>query len=505
MNTPRSQENLVGSLISNRYRITGYISSGGMGSVFEAADTRLADKVVAVKVLHQGLIGDKDVVEVLLRRFEEEAKLSAILGGHSCIIQVTDYGVENAQPYLIMEFLGKPPRSNSLTNLLKDGPLPPERVVSISAQVCDALYYAHTINTTIGERRITGVVHRDIKPSNIFVIKEGGIGERIKVLDFGIAKAMSDMTIALGTNMGFIGTLSHASPEQLRGEVLDARSDIYSFGVLLYQMLTGNLPLSPKTETLPGWYQAHNYESPIALENVALPQRIPERLSQVVFACLEKDPKKRPANMQILGDLLRESLKTDPSQELLKTDSSQDSLKTDPLVQAAKPPIGAQMVIEAGRTLPPETPTVVTNPPRKQPPQPILPPTVPADNKWSWKWTFLSATIVTATLLVACFFGLWVSGGFSSSDTTDQQSSVTFLSLVIGTFGGACLSAVVAKLKVTIEIIVGSSIAGMLIGLLIAAYTPEYALASLIVFPLLCAFTGWLGALLGNFVQGKST
>jgi eukaryotic-like serine/threonine-protein kinase len=495
MNTPRSQENLVGSLISNRYRITGYISSGGMGSVFEAADTRLADKVVAVKVLHQGLIGDKDVVEVLLRRFEEEAKLSAILGGHSCIIQVTDYGVENAQPYLIMEFLGKPPRSNSLTNLLKDGPLPPDRVVSIGAQVCDALYYAHTINTTIGERRITGVVHRDIKPSNIFVIKEG-ISERIKVLDFGIAKAMSDMTIALGTNMGFIGTLSHASPEQLRGEILDARSDLYSFGVVLYQMLTGSLPLSPKTETLPGWYQAHNYESPIALTSLALPQRIPERLSEVVFACLEKDPKKRPANMQVLGDMLRDALKTEPLPASLKPD----------VAQTVKSPIGAQMVIEAGRSLPPETPTVVTNPPRKQqPPSVLAPPSVSLEDKWSWQWTFLSAPIVTVTLLMACFFGLWVSGGFSSSETTDQQSSVTFLSMFIGVFSGACLSAVLAKHKVTIEIIVGSAIAGMLIGLLVAVYTPEYALASLVVLPLLSAFTGWLGALLGNLVKGKST
>lgn len=486
MNTPRSQENLVGSLISNRYRITGYISSGGMGSVFEAADTRLADKVVAVKVLHQGLIGDKDIVEVLMRRFEEEAKLSAILGGHSCIIQVTDYGVENAQPYLVMEFLGKPPRSNSLTNLLKEGSLPPEHVVRIASQVCDALYYAHTINTTIGERRITGVVHRDIKPSNIFVIKEGGIGERVKVLDFGIAKAMSDMTIALGTNMGFIGTLSHASPEQLRGEVLDARSDIYSFGVVLYQMLTGNLPLTPKTETLPGWYQAHNYEPPIALESHVLPQRIPERLSQVVFACLEKDIKKRPANMQVLSDMLR------------------DSLKIDQPIQAVKPPIGAQMVIEPGRSLPPETPTVVTNPPRKQP-QPAVPPPLPVENKWSWKWTFLSAPIVTVTLFIATAFGMWVSGAFSSSEYTEQQTLVISLSMAMGVFGGACLSAVLTKRKVTIEIIVGSAIAGMLIGLLVAANTPEYALSSLIVLPLLCAFIGWLGALLGSLVQGKST
>lgn len=486
MNTPRSQENLVGSLISNRYRITGYISSGGMGSVFEAADTRLADKVVAVKVLHQGLIGDKDIVDVLLRRFEEEAKLSAILGGHSCIIQVTDYGVENAQPYLVMEFLGKPPRSNSLTNLLREGPLSPEHAVQISAQVCDALYYAHTMTTTIGERRITGVVHRDIKPSNIFVIKEGGIGERVKVLDFGIAKAMSDMTIALGTNMGFIGTLSHASPEQLRGEVLDARSDIYSFGVVLYQMLTGKLPLAPKTETLPGWYQAHNYEPPVALESHVLPQRIPECLSQVVFACLEKDIKKRPANMQVLSDMLRDSLKVDKPTSM-------------------KPRIGAQMVIEVGRSLPSETPTVVTTPPRTQLQPVIPPPLVPVENKWSWKWTFLSAPIVTATLLMALVFGVWVSGGFFSSEYTEQQTLVISLSMAMGVFGGACLSAVLTKLKVIIEIIVGSAIAGMIIGLLTTANTPEYAFALLIVFPLLSAFFGWLGALFGKLVQGKST
>lgn len=478
MSTPRSQENLVGSFISNRYRIIGYISSGGMGSVFEAADTRLADKVVAVKVLHQGMIGDQEVVEMLLRRFEEEAKLSAILGGHSCIIQVTDYGVENAQPYLVMEFLGKPPRSNSLTNLLKEGPLSPERTVSIGSQVCDALHYAHTVQTTIGERRITGVVHRDIKPSNIFIIKEGEIGERIKVLDFGIAKAMSDMTVALGTNMGFIGTLSHSSPEQLRGEPLDARSDIYSFGVVLYQMLTGNLPLAPKTETLPGWYQAHNYEPPTAFETHVLSQRVPDRLGQTVLACLEKEPKKRPANMQILGEMLRNSLKVE---------------------EQAKPVVAAKIVVDPR---PPGPPVVVTSP--SQPVVRVPTPAVAVDNnKWSWKWTFLSAAIVSAAMFMATVFGVAVSGSFSSGKLTDQQALVILLSVVVGVLGGACLSAAISKLKVTIEIIVGSAIGGMLMGVFGAASAPDSALVALTL-PLLSAFVGLPGALLGNLVKGKS-
>ncbi|UFP93285.1 serine/threonine-protein kinase [Gloeobacter morelensis] len=304
----------IGALIDGRYRLTRYIDGGGMGKVYEAVDTCLGDKPVAVKLLQQNFNVDDQLFEQLRRRFEQEAQLCALLGGQHGIIAVSDYGLDGPQPYLVMEYLGAAPRGRSLKELVStEGPLSPERTVRLAVQICESLQYAHGVRTHLGGRQITGVVHRDIKPSNIFVIDRALVGETTKVLDFGIAKAVSDVTIAMGTNMGFVGTCDYASPEQLRGEELDARSDIYSLGIVLYQMLTGQLPLQPKTHSFAGWYQAHNHESPVPLPRLAGGQAIPPRVAAVVMACLEKEPARRPTSMQELSQRLQDGLfKTAP-------------------------------------------------------------------------------------------------------------------------------------------------------------------------------------------------
>lgn len=297
-----------GKVIGQRYQLVHSIAAGGMGRVFKAVDTRLFNRPVAVKLLHQNLAGDDNTRRQLHKRFQQEIRISTLLGEHPAIVKVLDYGLENDQPYLVMEYL----TGRSLGELmLKQPVLPPQQVVRMARQVCAGLYYAHNLETEQDGHLIKGVIHRDIKPSNLFVLKDETLGETVKILDFGIAKLLSDVSLALGTQTtGFLGTVRYASPEQLRGEALDARSDIYSFGVVLYRMLTGQHPLQPKSDSFPGWYEAHNYQQPQPFNRANLPYEIPLELEQVVLSCLAKDPDRRPQDMKVLSAQLEGSLRS---------------------------------------------------------------------------------------------------------------------------------------------------------------------------------------------------
>lgn len=297
-----------GKVIGQRYQLVHSIAAGGMGQVFKAVDTRLFNRPVAVKLLHQNLAGDDNTRRQLHKRFQQEIRISTLLGEHPAIVKVLDYGLENDQPYLVMEYL----TGRSLGELmLKQPVLPPQQVVRMARQVCAGLYYAHNLETEQDGHLIKGVIHRDIKPSNLFVLKDETLGETVKILDFGIAKLLSDVSLALGTQTtGFLGTVRYASPEQVRGEALDARSDIYSFGVVLYRMLTGQHPLQPKSDSFPGWYEAHNYQQPQPFNRANLPYEIPLELEQVVLSCLAKDPDRRPQDMKVLSAQLEGSLRS---------------------------------------------------------------------------------------------------------------------------------------------------------------------------------------------------
>ncbi|WP_218079563.1 serine/threonine-protein kinase [Anthocerotibacter panamensis] len=291
--------------IGGRYQLLAYINGGGMGRVYQARDTRLANKVVAIKVLALALGGSPESLAQMRQRFEQEAQLSALLGGHPRIIQVTDYGVEQSQPYLVMEYL----QGRTLNEVIQqESPLEPERVVRLALQICEGLHYAHTLQTTLGERTITGVIHRDVKASNFFLLDEGTLGETVKILDFGIAKAISEVSVALGTNINFVGSWLCASPEQMRGEILDPRSDIYSLGIVLYEMLTGLVPFQPETNTLTGWYQTHNFIPATPIDQLTLTRPVPPALAAVVMSCLAKDREDRPLDMKTLGEQLTQAL-----------------------------------------------------------------------------------------------------------------------------------------------------------------------------------------------------
>jgi serine/threonine protein kinase len=300
-------ERQVGQLIANRYQLTEKLNAGGMGQIFKAVDTQLFQRTVAVKLLT--LWGSDQMQTELRRRFAEEAQVSVMLGEHPCIIHIMDYGIDQDQPYLVMEYLGAPPKGWDLSELLRlEGGMEPRRVVNLARQICAGLQFAHEFVVQTEGRRIQGVIHRDIKPSNLFVINEKSLGETAKILDFGIAKVLSDVTMSLGTQTGFLGTPVYASPEQLRGEPLTPQSDIYSLGMVLFQMLSGQLPLKPATKSFPGWYEAHNYKEPKPLSQLASRYPLPQALAAVIMSCLEKDPRQRPQSMAQLSTQLDQAM-----------------------------------------------------------------------------------------------------------------------------------------------------------------------------------------------------
>jgi eukaryotic-like serine/threonine-protein kinase len=254
------------------YEIVVPIGSGGMGEVYRARDTRLG-RDVAVKVIRACFAADTDQ----LRRFEKEARAAAQLD-HPSILVVHDVGTHEGSPYIVSELL----EGGSLREKL-GAPLPPKKAVEYAMQVAHGLAAAHE----------KGIVHRDLKPENLFVTRDG----RIKILDFGVAKltqpaspsvsATEALTAAPGTEPGVVmGTVGYMSPEQVLGKQLDARSDLFSLGVVLYEMLSGKRPF--QKDTAPETMASILREEPPELSGTN--KAVPPGLERVVRHCLEKDP-----------------------------------------------------------------------------------------------------------------------------------------------------------------------------------------------------------------------
>jgi eukaryotic-like serine/threonine-protein kinase len=267
------------------YEITGAIGAGGMGEVYRARDTRL-DRTVAIKVLNSQLVASAE----LKVRFEREAKVISQLQ-HPNICVLHDIGSENGTDFLVMEFLD----GETLSEKLKRGPLPTDELLKIAIQIADALDKAHR----------AGIVHRDLKPGNVMLTKSGA-----KLLDFGLAKPVTsgaargrvdstslfeeDQTISSPasplTSVGsVIGTVQYMAPEQIQGREADARSDIFAFGVMLYEMATGKRAFEGRTRSsIIGQILAVN-PAPIN----SLRPMMPPALSRLVSTCLEKEPDER--------------------------------------------------------------------------------------------------------------------------------------------------------------------------------------------------------------------
>ncbi len=257
------------------YTLTSKLGQGGMGEVYRATDTKL-DREVAIKILPAALANDPE----RLARFKREAKVLASLN-HPNI--ATIFGVEEGA--LVMELI----EGDTLVDSIAKGPIPVEEALRIADQIAGALEYAH-------ER---GIIHRDLKPANVKA------ASRVKVLDFGLAKVQEtsayDATITGATQMGTIlGTAAYMSPEQAAGKLVDARSDVFSFGVLLYEMLSGKRAFSE--ENAVSTIAAVLHKEPRPLREVA-PQ-VPAELDSVVSHCMAKDPTARFSSMSVLKQAL---------------------------------------------------------------------------------------------------------------------------------------------------------------------------------------------------------
>ena len=264
---------LTPGTLLGQYEIRSPLGAGGMGEVYRAHDTRL-DREVAIKVLPESLTADPD----RLRRFEQEARAAAALN-HPNILSVYQMATHEGVSYMVSELLD----GETLRERLKRGPIPLRKAIDYAVQIARGLAAAHD----------KGIVHRDLKPDNLFVTKDG----RIKILDFGLAKLTqprdasgAEATMADGTEPGMVmGTVGYMSPEQVRGKVADDRSDIFAFGTILYEMVTGKQTFRKPTsaETM----SAILNEDPPSISQVTA--ATPPGLQRVVHRCLEKNPEQR--------------------------------------------------------------------------------------------------------------------------------------------------------------------------------------------------------------------
>ena len=297
-----------GRLLANRYQLSELVGEGAMGRVYRARDTVLGGVTVAIKFLSQTLLNDN-----MRERFEREATISALLGEKSIhVVRVKDYGVDiNNIPFYVMEFLS----GESVNDVIRYQPLSLSRFLTLTRHVCLGLESAHQGIYFNGE--LCRIIHRDIKPSNIIVLQDPTLGEVAKILDFGIAKLIQ---ASASQTQSFMGTLAYCSPEQMEGKELDNRSDIYSLGVMMYEMLTMDMPLLPQNSSFGGWYQAHHTFKP---EPFSPKLNLPSELQSLVFRCLEKEREKRPQTVREILQIL-ENLPKNSEQEPYLQDTTQE-------------------------------------------------------------------------------------------------------------------------------------------------------------------------------------
>jgi serine/threonine protein kinase len=293
----RTENQLIGEAVSH-YRILRKLGSGGMGVVYEAEDTRLG-RHVALKLLPERFSRNP----IAVQRFQREACTASSLN-HPNICTIHDVGEHKGQPFIVMELL----EGKNLKQVIWSGALPQEQIVNLGVQIAEGLEAAHA----------GGIVHRDVKPANLFVIPR----ERVKILDFGLAKLTGRERTARGefetalpdeptvdklatediTGSGeFVGTVSYMSPEQARGEVLDHRTDLFSFGVVLYEMTTGLPPFRGDTSAVV--FDAILNRPPVPVMR-ANPQVSPE-LERIISRALEKSPEMRYQSAADMGSELR--------------------------------------------------------------------------------------------------------------------------------------------------------------------------------------------------------
>ncbi|MCA9671192.1 MAG: serine/threonine protein kinase [Myxococcales bacterium] len=273
----------IDRIVDGRYRVLERVGRGGMGVVYRVEHTRMG-KIAAMKLLHASLVADR----ALIRRFQAEAEAISKLT-HPNIVQVFDFGRADNTVFLVMEYL----RGEDLATILRrDGPLPLRRCASIVLQVCDALAEAHGF----------GIIHRDLKPENIRVSRTKDGQDFVKVLDFGLAKMVEgDHQAAITAQNNLVGTPYYMAPEQIRGEDLDARVDVYSLGAMLYRMLTSHHAYTAKSPM--GVLTKHLTEPLIPPSERCPDLGFTEEVDELVARAMDK---KRETRFQDVLELKRE-------------------------------------------------------------------------------------------------------------------------------------------------------------------------------------------------------
>jgi len=307
-------------VLNGRYEVESRLGEGGMAKVFAGTD-RLLGRKVAVKVLSSQYAQDKTFVE----RFRREAQAAAGLN-HPNVVSVFDTGSDDGVHYIVMEHV----EGRTLAHIIgEEGALPPARAVEIAVDVCRALSSAHE----------KGMVHRDVKPGNMLLTPDGGV----KVADFGIARVASGEPLTVTGSV--MGTASYLSPEQARGGSIDARSDIYSLGCVLYEMLTGKTPFAG--DSLVSIAYKHVEEEPTApsLVNPA----VPAGLSAVVTKAMAKDPADRYQSADEMAGELREASADAAPAKAVPTNERTEVLPVSPGGRTTTAPLPVTVSRERGR------------------------------------------------------------------------------------------------------------------------------------------------------------
>ncbi len=302
---------MIQRILARRYELQELIGGGGMADVYKAQD-KLLDRAVAVKILHQQYANDAEFVE----KFRREATAAAKLA-HPNIVNIYDVGEDGGSQYIVMEYVSGP----TLKEVIQQkGCLEPIEAVRIAKEIASALESAHRNN----------LVHCDIKPHNILVMPDG----HIKVTDFGIARAVSASTMTYSGSV--MGSVHYFSPEQAKGTVITTKSDVYSLGVVLYEMLTGQLPFNGETSV--SIALKHLQEEPVPIRQIN--PSIPPVLEAIVQKAMSKDPADRPNSTELYADLNQaKAMLTDRG-------TSQEAVSNDPFATRMIPRITPEMMAE---------------------------------------------------------------------------------------------------------------------------------------------------------------
>ena len=269
----RVADALIGRVLDGRYRVGPKIARGGMATVYEATDLRL-DRTVAVKVMHEGLADDDEFVQ----RFQREARSAARLSHHN-VVAVFDTGDDHGTLFLVMEYV---PGLTMRDLIRKEAPMSPAKALAVIEPVLSALAAAHE----------AGILHRDVKPENVLMADDG----RVKVADFGLARAINSETQHTATGGVLIGTVSYLSPELVVNGKADARADVYAAGVLIYEMLTGRKPHTAASPIQVAYKHVHE---DIPAPSASTPG-IPPYVDALVARATARDTDLRPADARVL-------------------------------------------------------------------------------------------------------------------------------------------------------------------------------------------------------------